>query len=152
MYVLDTNVLSQAAPTERAPRAGMIEWLRRNGGYCYLSAVTVTETSYGIAWLRHRGATARAATLETWLAAILSQHRDRIIAIDERIALRAGELLARARRKGAQPDTEDAWIAASADLAGMIVLTFNEGHFAPMEVAYHNPASSLPPDAAPTPG
>jgi predicted nucleic acid-binding protein len=58
-------------------------------------------------------------------------------------------LLARARAAGFEPDIEDAWIAASAELHGMIVLTFNDADLRPMGVPVCNPGSTLPPDVAP---
>ena len=149
MYVLDTNVLSHTAPTKTRPASELVGWLRRNGGHCYISAVTIAEIGYGAAWLVHRRATRRAADLQSWLRGILAFHRDRVLPIDEMAALRAGELMARARANGVEIDLEDAMIAAVADLRGMIVLTGNARHFAPMGIAFVDPFETLPPDVAP---
>ncbi len=151
MYVLDTNILSHTAPGETKPNPDLVAWLRRNGAYCYLSAVTLAETSYGAARLMHKGATRKAADLQAWLRGVTALHGDRIIPVNEAGAIRAGELMAVARASGTEVDMEDALIAAAAELRGMIVLTDNLRHFAPMGVAYINPYDTLPPNVASSP-
>ncbi|HEY2617313.1 MAG TPA: PIN domain-containing protein [Acetobacteraceae bacterium] len=145
MYILDTNIVSELSPEKTAPNADLVAWLRRNGGQCYLSTVTLTEISYGIIRLRQRGATAKARRLAAWLDEVVSLHGEHILPVDIDAALRAGALLAMARAAGAEPDIEDAWIAASAELHGMTVLTFNDAYFRPMGVTVSNPRAGLPP-------
>jgi predicted nucleic acid-binding protein len=146
VYVLDTNVLSQVAPTKTAQNRSLSTWLRRNGDYCYLSVVSVAEFSYGASWLARKGASRKSIQLQAWIRSVLALHRDRILDIDEAVAVRSGELMATGRANGAAVDIEDALIAASADLRGMTVLTDNVRHFAPMAVAHLNPLRQLPPD------
>ena len=145
MYLLDTNVLSATAPTKARPDEAVREWIRQNAQVLYLSVVTLLELSYGLAWLRHRGATARAARLQLWLTAVCSHYADRLLPVDSGVASRAGELIAGARAAGAQASSEDAIIAATAELRGFVVLTANARHFAPMGVAHLNPFHQLPP-------
>ena len=76
---------------------------------------------------------------------VVSFHGEHILAVDADAALRAGVLLAMARAAGVELDLEDAWIAASAELHGMTVLTFNDADFRPMGVAVQNPGVQLPP-------
>jgi predicted nucleic acid-binding protein len=144
VYLLDTNVLSDLNPDKPGPNRLIADWLRRNGDACYLSAVTLTEIAYGVAWLRHKKATARAARLARWLDQVVQHHAARILPIDTDIALQAGLLLATARAAGVEPDTTDAWIAATAEVHGLEVLTFNMADFLPMGVACRNPAIDLP--------
>ena len=106
----------------------------------------MTEIAYGIAWSRHRGATAKAARLQAWHEEVIALHSERILPIDGDIALRAGALLAIARSAGSAPNTEDAWIAATAELHGLQVLTFNDVDFRCLGVAFTNPRTALPPD------
>jgi predicted nucleic acid-binding protein len=122
-----------------------MQWLRTHGELCYLSVVSLTEIAYGIAWLRHRGATAKATRLSTWHQEVVTFHDGRIIQVTIDIAERAGRFLADARAAGFEPDTEDAWIAATADARGMEVLTFNEADFRPMGVSVRNPLKDPPP-------
>ena len=146
MYVLDTCVISDLAPGKTRSQCDVGDWLKRNGQDCYISAVSLTEISYGIAWLRHRGATARATRLSLWQEEMLRFHAGRIISVDIKIAIRAGALLSIARAAGFEPDTEDAWIAATAEMHEMQVLTYNEADFRPMGVALRNPLTDLPRD------
>jgi predicted nucleic acid-binding protein len=126
----------------------MVNWLRRNGDHCYLSTVTLTEIAYGIAWLRGRGATARAARLGDWLEQVIQFHESRILPVDIEIALQAGVLMATARAAGVEPDITDAWIAATAKIHSLEVLTFNMADFRPMAVACRDPLADPPEDAA----
>jgi hypothetical protein len=146
VYLLDTCVISHLSPEQSRPDRTFTEWLRRNGEHCYLSVVTMTEIAYGIAWSRHRGATAKAARLQAWFEEMMDLHSGRILQIDGDIASRAGALLAIARAAGSAPNTEDAWIAATAELHGLQVLTFNDADFRPFGVAFRNPQTSPPPD------
>ena len=76
----------------------------------------------------------------------MQHHGARILAVDTVIALQAGVLLAAARAAGVEPDTTDGWIAATAKVHGMEVLTFNTADFQPMGVNCRNPVIDLPPD------
>jgi toxin FitB len=146
MYLLDTDVLSQGAPSKVRPNAGVRAWLERHGDGIHLSAVSLTEISYGIAWLKHRGAARKAALLDAWLRDVVTFYVDRIVPVDLGVSLRAGELIAEARANGTEVDAQDAWIAATADLKGMTVLTGNAKRFGPMGVKFVNPFENLPPD------
>lgn len=146
MYLLDTNVLSDLNPDKPGPNQHLVDWLRRHGDLCYLSTVTLTEIAYGVAWLRSRGATARAARLGAWLEEIIRVHEARILPVNTDIALQAGVLLATARAAGVEPDTTDAWIAATAKIHDLEVLTFNLADFRPMAIACRDPVADPPPD------
>jgi predicted nucleic acid-binding protein len=148
VYLLDTNVLSDLSPGRSVGATSLVDWLRRNGDLCYLSVVTLTEVAYGVAWLRHRGATVKAARLGNWLEEVFHAHEGRIISVDNDIALQAGSLMAAMRAAGAEPDLADALIAATAKVHGMEVLTFNEADFRPMQVACRNPVTDPPTDRA----
>jgi|HubBroStandDraft_1064217.scaffolds.fasta_scaffold14699_5 predicted nucleic acid-binding protein len=106
----------------------------------------MTEIAYGIAWSRHRRATAKAARLQAWFEEMMDLHNGHILQIDGDVPSRAGVLLARARAAGSAPNTEDAWLAATAELHGLQVLTFNDADFRPFGVAFLNPPTNLPPD------
>jgi toxin FitB len=144
MYLLDTNVLSVAAPTKAQPDESVREWIREHSHQLYLSVITLLELNYGLAWLKHRGAMARAARLQLWLNAVCGHYAERVLPVDATTALRAGELVAAARTAGVRVGSEDAIIAATADLRGLVVLTANTRHFAPMAVAQINPFRELP--------
>jgi toxin FitB len=105
--------------------------------------------SYGVAWLRHRQAQRKAALLQAWLDDVTAFHQSRILMVGDDVALRAGQLLAKARAGGVAVGAEDALIAATADLHAMTVLTANARHFAPMGVRYVDPRAGLPQDFGP---
>lgn len=144
MYLLDTNVLSVAAPTKAQPDESVREWIREHSRELYLSVITLLELSYGVSWLKYRGATARAARLQLWIDVVRGHYADRVVPVDSDIAFRAGELVALARATGVRVGSEDAIVAATADLRGFVVLTANTRHFAPMAVAHANPFRDLP--------
>ena len=106
------------------------------------------ELSHGLTWLKHRRATEKAARLEAWMDLVCSYYRSRILPADAPVALRAGALITVARGRGSRIDTEDAMIAATAELNSLIVLTENTRHFVPMGVDHINPFAGLPPDAS----
>jgi toxin FitB len=143
-YVVDTDVLSTTSPTSPSAIPGLPAWLERNSEHLHLSVISLMEISYGIAWLRHRRAQRKAALLQAWLDDVTTFHRSRIIMVVDDIALRAGQLLAKARAGGVEVSAEDALIAASADVRAMTVLTANARHFVPMGVRCLDPRAGLP--------
>jgi toxin FitB len=146
-YVVDTDVLSTTSPAASRPIPGLPAWLERNSEHLHLSVISLMEISYGIARLRHRQARRKAALLQAWLDDLTTFHRSRIIRVDDDVALRAGQLLAKARAGGVQVSAEDALIAATADLRALTVLTANARHFAPMGVRHVDPRAGLPPES-----
>ena len=148
-YVVDTDVLSATSPTAPGAIAGLSGWLERNSEHLHLSVISLMETSYGIAGLRHRQARRKAALLQAWLDDVTTFYESRIIMVVADVALRAGQLLAKARAGGVEVGAEDALIAATADLSAMTVLTANARHFMPMGVRWVDPRAGLPPDIGP---
>jgi prevent-host-death family protein len=146
-YVVDTDVLSTTWPTSPRAIPGLPAWLESNSEQLHLSVVSLIEISYGIAWLRHRQAPRKAALLQAWLDDVTTFHQSRIIKVVDDIALRAGQLLAKARAGGVEVSAEDALIAATADVNDMTVLSVNARHFAPMGVRHVDPRAGLPPEA-----
>jgi hypothetical protein len=145
MYLLDTDVLSQSAPAVAGPGLAVRDFVARHGDVCFICAVSVAEVSFGVHWLLHKGATRRAASLRAWLNMLPEMFPGHIVAVDERVAARAGELLARARAAGVEPGLEDAMVAAAGETGGMVVLTRNLRHFLPMGVTALDPFEALPP-------
>jgi toxin FitB len=148
-FVVDTDVLSATSPTASSAIPGLPAWLERNSEHLHLSVISLMEVGYGIAWLRHRQAWRKAALLQAWLDDVTAFHKSRIIGVDDDVALRAGQLLAKARAAGVEVSAEDALIAATAELRAMTVLTANARHFAPMGVPYVDPRAGLPPNSRP---
>lgn len=110
----------------------------------FLSAVTVAEIEDGIAKLRREGAPRKSADLAAWLEAVLHLYGDRILAFDTAIARIAGTLSDRARGQGHAPGFSDLIIAATAQRHGLIILSRNIRHFAPLDVPVLDPFAALP--------
>ena len=93
-YVVDTDILSHTFPTSTRPIPGLSDWLDRNFDRLHLSVVSLMEISYGIAWLRHRGATRKSTLLQAWLEDLIVFHEPHIIRVGNDVAVHAGLLLA----------------------------------------------------------
>lgn len=143
MYLVDTNVISEASPN-RVTTTAVAGWMAANLAVLFMSVVTVTEITDGVARARRGGATRRADAIGDWLEVAIQLYGDRILPTTLPIARRAGELSDRARAAGHAPGLSDILIAATADHHGMTVLTRNVRDFAPLGVAFHNPFDALP--------
>jgi toxin FitB len=144
MYLVDTNVISAAAPSRPVP-AALIEWMDTHSASLFLSAVTVAEIEDGIAKLRREGARRKSADLSAWLETVLHLYGNRILAFDVATARIAGEISDRARGLGQMPGFADLIIAATAQHHGLTILSRNLRHFEPLGVAVLDPFAKLPP-------
>ena len=116
----------------------------RNSERLFLSAISVAEIESGIAKTRREGARRKSTGLEEWLETLLHLYSSRILPFDVPAARIAGKLSDLAQSKGRSPRFADLGIAATAAAHDLIVLTGNLRHFAPLEIAVHNPFESLP--------
>ena len=144
MYLVDTNVLSAAAPTKAVPRQDLRDWMDRNSAGLYLSVITVAEVEDGIARSRRTGAHAKGRRLTDWLDTVLHLYGSRILPVDITTARRLGSLADHARGQGHDPGLADLAIAATALVQGYVVLTRNLRHFAPLGAPAHDPFDTLP--------
>ncbi|HUY28325.1 MAG TPA: type II toxin-antitoxin system VapC family toxin [Candidatus Binataceae bacterium] len=144
MYLVDTDVISSGAPSREMVSTELAAWMDRNSERLFLSAITVAEIEGGIAKIRREGALRKAFRLEQWLETLLHLYSRRVLPFDVPAAGIAGKLSDRARSKGRSPGFADLGIAATAAAHDLIVLTRNLRHFAPLEIAAHNPFESLP--------
>ncbi|VTZ26895.1 Ribonuclease VapC [Methylocella tundrae] len=143
MYLVDTNVISAAAPAGVAPMA-LVEWMEAHSTSLFLSAVTVAEIEDGIAKLRREAATRKAADLTAWLETVLHLYGDRILAFGADTARIAGAMSDRARGQGQAPGFADIIIAATARHHGLTILSRNRRHFEPLGAAVLDPFTALP--------
>lgn len=144
MYLVDTNVISAAAPSRPIPRA-LVDWMDSHSAALFLSAVTIAEIEDGIAKSRREGATRKSAGLTAWLDTVLHLYGDRILAFDAAIARIAGAMADRARGQGHAPGLADIIIAATAQHHGLTILSRNLRHIEPLGVAVLDPFAKLPP-------
>ena len=67
-YLVDTNVISAAAPTKAVTLPELIQWMSTD---LFLSAVTIAEIADGIAKARRESVERKAAALSGWLQTVL---------------------------------------------------------------------------------
>ena len=133
MYLVDTNVLSEARRGSNEARI----WLRSvDPTTIFLSVVTLGEIMKGIA-LKHRTDARTAASLTVWLEQLRHDHSDRILPVDDRVALEWGRLAAERPRSMA-----DGLIAATAAIHNKIIVTRNVDDFADSRIPVINPWES----------
>lgn len=143
MYLVDTDVISAGAPVKRrVPQ--LLDWMERNSGHIYLSAITIAEIEGGIAKAHRESASRKAAALSEWINALLHLYGERVLAFDVTAARIAGGLADLARSKGQSPGFADIAIAATAKAHGFTILTRNLKHFTVFAMPAHDPFRSLP--------
>ncbi|MDR0770775.1 MAG: type II toxin-antitoxin system VapC family toxin [Burkholderiales bacterium] len=136
MFLLDTNVVSELrkAGDGRAD-ANVLAWLLgKDAESFYLSAVTIMELELGILRVEKRDAR-QGLLLRTWMSTrVLPEFSERILVVDSTIAMRC------ARLHVPNPRSErDAYIAATALVHGMAVVTRNVADFAMAGITVINP-------------
>jgi predicted nucleic acid-binding protein len=140
LFLVDTDVISETAPTKVAARERVTAWLARQGDRLFLSTVTVAELQRGVSFLVGMGDKRKGTVLASWADGLLERFSDRILPVDSAVARRAGELFGGAEARGHLPSLADACIAATADLNGFVVVTFNASHFRMLRVAHRLPS------------
>ncbi len=136
MFLLDTNVVSElrkAGGGKADPN--VIAWLSaQDAATCYVSAITLMELDLGVLLMERRDPV-QGARLRAWMeGTVLPEFAERTIPVDRAVAL------ACARLHVPDPRPErDAFIAATALVHGMTLVTRNLADFAPMGVALVNP-------------
>ena len=143
-WLIDTNVISAAAPTAGVQRPALVAWMDAHADDLFLSAITVAEIADGIAKAKREGAARKTAELAAWLQTVLHLYGDRVLSFDSATAQIAGTLSDRARSRGRPPGFADIAIAATALRHGLTILSRNARHFAPMDVPVVDPFVALP--------
>jgi predicted nucleic acid-binding protein len=132
-YLLDTNVISELRKGARAD-AHVRRWYGGLGDdEVFLSVLVIGEIRRGVESIRRRDEPA-ARALDRWLAGLVRDHGDRILAVDEAIAQEWGRL-----GSAATLPTVDGLLAATAAVHDLVVATRNVRDLARTGVAVVNP-------------
>lgn len=137
-FLLDTNAVSEW--TKPQPNPGLVSWLNAvDEDRVFLSVVTLTELRYGI---ERMTAGKKRQRLEEWLASDLAgRFEGRVLSIDSSVADACSRLIARAERLGKPMQAMDAYLAASAEVHDLTLVTRNDSHFAAVTPSVLNPWS-----------
>ena len=136
MYLIDTNVMSEARKRSNANR-GVQDFFRRivqERTPVFISVITVGELRRGVELVRHRGDHRQAARLEKWLNALLIEYQDFILNIDQDITQLWGHL-----RVPHPEHALDKQIAATALIHDLTVVIRNQADFSQTGVGVLNP-------------
>lgn len=133
IFLLDTNIVSELRRGTAAD-AGVVEWFdRRAANDLALSVITVGEIRQGIEQLRPRNER-HASALDRWLEGLVEYYEDRLLDVDGDVAEEWGRLRARH-----QVPVVDAWLAATARVHKLTIVTRNVRDFTGLRVRVLNP-------------
>jgi toxin FitB len=135
-WLVDTNVVSEL----RKPRcdAAVKAWSEAQAPeLLYLSRITIAEIRFGIE--QHAGQRFR-EKLQAWLDTELRPwFADRILEMDEEVILEWRRIVQRSKAAGHTFSQPDLFIAATASVAGLCVVTRNVADFVRAGVPVFNP-------------
>ena len=131
MYLLDTNIVSELRKPK--PHGGVVAWVTAQEAVSlYISAMTIAELQRGIEMTRTQDAE-KAALIEAWLEQLL--FTGQVLAMDVAVCREWARLM------HGRSDTlvEDAFIAATARVHRLTVVTRNMRDFKALAVETFNP-------------
>jgi predicted nucleic acid-binding protein len=137
-FLLDTNLLSELVKPR--PDGGVKSWVdEQPKDELAISVLAFGEIQRGV--IRHPVGK-RKAELERWLCVELPvEYRDRMIPIDESIALEWGRVSAEAMNRGRTIPDADGLLVATAIVLNLTLVTRNERHCAGWGAPLINPWS-----------
>jgi toxin FitB len=135
-FLLDTNVVSEWVKSR--PDRSVVAWLAAvDEDQVFISVVTLAELRYG---LERMTAGSRRNRIAQWLQDDLPPRFDgRILSIDHIVADVWGKVVARSEAAGRPIGAMDAFIAATAEAHGLILVTRNVSDFEASIKAIINP-------------
>jgi predicted nucleic acid-binding protein len=125
-FLLDTNLISEWMKPR--PNPGVVAWLADvDEDRTFLSVITLAELRYGIERMESSN---RRKRLDEWLEEELPlRFEGRVIAIDPAVADACGKIVAHSEAAGRRMQAMDAFIAATAEVHRLTVVTRNTSDF-----------------------
>ena len=135
-FLLDTNVLSESSKPQ--PDDAVRTWLHSvDEDMLFVSAITLAELRFGIERLAPG---ARRNSLELWLRESLIERLGlRLLVVDSAIAAEWGTLQAQTQARGRRMNTMDCFLAATARVHQLIMVTRDVDHFSSVGCELFNP-------------
>ena len=125
-FLLDTNAISEWVKPR--PNPGLIRWMEAaDEDRVFVSVITLAELRHGVERMPEG---ARRVRLERWLEQELPlRFEGRILPVGEQIADVWGKVVSRSESAGRPMDIMDAFLAATAEVHRLTLITRNVGHF-----------------------
>lgn len=131
MYLLDTNVVSELRRSR--PHAAVLAWLKNaKPSELRVSAVTIGELQSGVESTREQNP-AKATEIEAWIDRVLETFT--VIGMDAAIFRRWAQI----QHRRSDTVAQDAIIAATAEVHGLVVATRNVRDFQSLGARTLNP-------------
>ncbi|MDG2531344.1 type II toxin-antitoxin system VapC family toxin [Caulobacter endophyticus] len=125
MFLLDTNVFSDA--TKLTPHSGVARWLSdQPTSTLFISAMSVAEAAYGV----ERLAPGRKAdSLRAWVEEVIVDFGERVLPVDAEVAKIQARIRRSAENARRTMPSIDAFLAATAEVHGLTLVTRNVRDF-----------------------
>ena len=125
-FLLDTNAVSEWVKPR--PNPGVIRWMEAaDEDRVFLSVISLAELRYGVERLAPG---ARRSRIEAWLQDELPlRFEGRILPVDDNVAGAWGRAVARGEALGRPMGAMDAFLAATAEIHLLILVTRDVSHF-----------------------
>lgn len=131
MFLLDTNVVSELRKAK--PHGGVASWLlAQEPTVLFLSAITIAELQRGVEITREQDLS-KAIEIESWLEAVVAGGQ--VLPLDAIICREWARLM----HRRSEALVEDAFLAATARIHRLTVVTRNVRDFKPFGVETFNP-------------
>ncbi|MEM9777580.1 MAG: type II toxin-antitoxin system VapC family toxin [Chloroflexota bacterium] len=134
-WLLDTNILSEMV--KERPNQGVISWIdSQTNADLFLSTITIAEIERGVNRLPQ---SQKRKVYESFLLTIIKNYGDNIIPINLDEAREWGKIMARSETIGRRLPVADAFIAATASIHDLTLVTRNVSDFEAVGLKLLNP-------------